>query len=135
MSTFINPKQRIDIFCRSNLEYFGDRGKCIRGHDAGNEHPRIGIELKTGDYEDHMTGTVYSFRKRLMEDIEKIQTRSPEWTNTCGARVFAVGVTGSDGDLCGYEAVLKPGYMRVQYTKTPSRFFVAWWYKDFLRIG
>jgi hypothetical protein len=69
-----------------------------------------------------MTGTVYSFRKRLMEDIEKIQTRSPGWTNTCGAWVFAVGVTGSDGDLCGYEAVLKPGYMRVQYTKTPSRF-------------
>ena len=123
MPTFINPKQRIDSFCRSNLEYFDDRGKCIRGHDAGNEHLRIGIELKTGDYEDHMTGTVYSFRKRLMEDIEKIQIRSPEWTNTCGAQVFAS--TGSDGDLCGYEAVLKPSYIRVQYTKTLSRFFVA----------
>ena len=55
---YIASKQRIDLWCRSNKEFFGDGGDkyiCVRCRDSGADHPRIGIELKCFTfYKDHL---------------------------------------------------------------------------------
>ena len=135
--TFINPSDRINIFCRSRQEYFNEGGECIASHDSDQAHPRIGIELKAGTgYKDHSTGTKYSLTKRIMEDIEKIQNMHPDWTGSCGARVFAVGIS-KEQEYQGYEKTMNqllPPFEPVRYTMTRNGFCVIWWFKDFPKL-
>lgn len=137
--TYIEPRQKIDLWYRSNQEFFGDdddKNVCVRCRDSGADHPRIGIELKCfTSYKDYWTGTARHLQAEVLADIMKIQNMHPVFTKACGARVFAVGVTQAEGDLCGYTQALTLGNIPVQYAMTMSDgIFVIWWYKDFPRV-
>ena len=131
--TYQNKKQRIDLFCRTNRECFDEENKCISPHDGPAAHPRLGVELKAGTgYEDYETGTVYSYRKEFIKDIEKTQSMDTSWTSACGARIFAIWVTLAP-EVKGYERVSTQGYGSVRYKETASGAYVFWWHKDFAR--